>query len=88
MVAGNQMAQQAKGQANAADRFNREQADLAKQNQAKLALSPKQVAPDNFLADRARRLASLRLGFAGTMTGAGRKPSLLGEGPGKVRLGE
>lgn len=60
-----------------------------------LLTQPKNITPDNFLANKASQLASLRLGLAGTVTGAGGTPgavlgstSLTGNYPGKQKLGQ
>lgn len=63
--------------------------------QKTLLTQPKNITPDNFLANKAAQLAGLRLGIAGTVTGAGGAPgpilgstSLTGNYPGKVKLGQ
>ena len=60
-----------------------------------LLTQPKNITPDNFLANKASQLANLKLGLAGTMTGAGGAPgavlgstSLTGNYPGKQKLGQ
>jgi len=73
---------------------NADQAHRAGELQTQLLQQPKQVSPDNFLATKAKELANLRLGLASTITGGGAggavlsSPSLTGNGPGKVKLGQ
>lgn len=71
------------------------QKDTAAKAADALLKQPKNITPDNFLADKAKQLASLRLGLASTVTGAGGAPSavlksnsLAANYPGKAKLGQ
>lgn len=73
---------------------NEQMADANKMR-TQLLQTPKNIAPDNFLADKNRQLANLRLGLASTVTGAGGAPSavlssasLASAGYGKSKLGQ
>ncbi len=61
--------------------------------QNEILQTPKQIAPDNFLAQKANALSNLRLGILSTMTGASLTggmpsiPSMSGTGGGKTALG-
>jgi hypothetical protein len=85
-----QAATNAKNSANTATQQQQSQA-TALQNQ--LLQTPKQIAPDNFLATKAAALTNMRLGLASTITGPGgmgtgvlTSPSLQ-PGAGKTKLG-
>ena len=59
-----------------------------------LLTQPKNITPDNFLANKASQLAGLRLGLAGTISSGGApgatlgSTSLTGNYPGKPKLGQ
>ncbi len=81
--------------ANAADAASRKANNQAEDIKQQMLLSPKQVTPDNFLANKAKQLASLRMGFASTIAGSGGapssvlgSPSLASNYPGKAKLGQ
>lgn len=68
------------------------QSAAAEDAKHQLLIQPKQVTPDNFLANKATQLANLRLGMASTIVGSGKTaaaatPSLTGDYPGKKTLG-
>lgn len=73
------------------NRQNAQAADIQKT----MLMQPKNITPDNFLATKSAQLANLRLGLAGTVTGAGSAPgavlgstSLTGNYLGKTKLGQ
>lgn len=72
---------------------NAEQAAKAAGLQQQLLEQPKQISPDNFLAQKNRLLANMRLGLASTITGSGGSPSPVLSAPaltgavGKTKLG-
>lgn len=61
----------------AAAKAGQEQQKAAAGIQQQLLLQPKKITPDNFLADKAKQLANLRLGIASTVsTNPGNSPIL------------
>lgn len=92
-VAGVESGRRAPGEArDAADKAAADQAKAAADIQHNLLIQPKQVTPDNFLANKASQLANLRLGMASTIVGSGKSsaagaPTLTGDYPGKKTLG-
>ena len=87
----NQATQKAKGQQN---QLLDEQRTEAAAMQKTLLEQPKNISPDNFLANKASQLANLRLGLASTVTGMPGVPSpvlsspSLTAGGGKTKLGQ
>lgn len=92
-VAGQESANRAPGEARAAaEKAKAAQAAQAADIKQNMLIQPKQVTPDNFLANKANQLANLRLGMASTIVGSAKAPgaagaSLTGDYPGKKTLG-
>lgn len=94
-VAGVESGRRAPGEArDAAEKARQDQAAKAAEIQHNLLIQPKQVTPDNFLANKASQLANLRLGMASTVVGSAKgsgavaaAPTLTGDYPGKKTLG-
>jgi aspartate/tyrosine/aromatic aminotransferase len=76
----------AKRDTDAANKALADQADQAKALQIQTLQQPKQITPDNFLANKNAQLNKLRLGFASTMSGAGSLALPTNPG-GKAKLG-
>lgn len=51
------------------------QSRQAAQMETDLAQTPRNISPDNFLANKAKMLQNMRLGLASTITGAGGSPA-------------
>lgn len=69
-----------------ADAQYEEQKARAEQARIDILQQPKKITPDNYMANKSKRLAQLRLGMGSTMTGAG-NPSLVAPTPLKNNLG-
>jgi hypothetical protein len=76
----------AKQATDATNKATADQAEAAKQLQIQTLQQPKQITPDNFLANKNAQLNKLRLGFASTMSGAG-SLALPANPGGKAKLG-
>ena len=66
--------------------YQKQQDANAKTLLIQTAQQPKQITPDNFLANKNAQLNKLRLGFASTMSGAG-SLALPANPGGKAKLG-
>jgi hypothetical protein len=88
VIANNRATDQANQAADAQRKQEATQKAQAEQLRIDTLQQPKQVTPDNFMAQKSKKLAQLRLGMGSTVTDAGNPPLQPAPAALKNKLGE